>query len=107
MAAPTVDEILALEREFWDTFKTNDAATMARLTDQDCVLVGAQGVSMIHPADFAPMMQHAQYVLTRFELDRESVQLATVGDDVAIIGYRATEQVTLEGKELTLEVNDS
>jgi uncharacterized protein DUF4440 len=104
---PNKQEILHLEYEFWDAFQKNDAATAARLTDEQCVLTGAQGAAMIHPADFAPMMQQPQYVLLSYQFDESSIQFLPLGDDEAVIAYRVTEDLTVEGEPVTLEAFDS
>jgi ketosteroid isomerase-like protein len=107
MAAPSVDEILGLERQFWEALQNNDATAAASLTDRDCLLIGAQGASTIHPDLFAAMMQNPGYVMERYEFDRGSVQFATVGDDVAVIAYRVTEQLTVGSEPIRLDAFDS
>ena len=45
--SPTItdQELLALERQYWDAIKSRDARTVNRLTDQDSTVAGATGVS--------------------------------------------------------------
>jgi limonene-1,2-epoxide hydrolase len=66
---PARDDILDLERRFWNTMRDKDGAAAARMTATPCVLVGAQGVSAIDPASMTQMMQHGQWTLKRYAFD--------------------------------------
>jgi hypothetical protein len=34
------NELLALEKQYWDAIRNKDAATAARLSDERCVVIG-------------------------------------------------------------------
>ena len=40
-------ELIDVERQFWNAMQEKDAVTASKLTDEQCVIVGAQGVSAI------------------------------------------------------------
>ncbi len=101
------DELLGLERQFWEAFRTNDAAGAAGLTDQECIVVGAQGVGKLSPPQLAGMMEHATYVLERYELDAGTLQMTSLGDNTEIVAYRVKEWLTVDGEPVTLEAFDS
>jgi ketosteroid isomerase-like protein len=107
MTAATVEaEVLDLERQFWQALKDDDVEAAVRLTDEPSLLAGPQGVNMIDRKTFKKMMKEAPYSLDRFEL-KEGAQVRLLSDDVAIVGYEVTEQMTVDGKPETLEAVES
>jgi uncharacterized protein (TIGR02246 family) len=106
MPTTTIEsELLDLEKRYWQALKDNDLDTAARLTDEPCLLTGAQGVGLVERKTLAAMMKSATYTLHRFELKDAQVRL--VGDDVAIVAYQVHEELTVDGKPVTLDATDS
>jgi uncharacterized protein (TIGR02246 family) len=98
-------ELLELERAYWRAIKDKDVEAAMRLTDDPCIVVGAQGVGRIDRARMAQMMKAAAYTLDAFELKDAEVRLVT--DDVAIIAYKVHEELTVDGKPLVLDAADA
>ena len=98
-------EILALEKRFWQSMIDKDSDTGARLTADPCLVTGAQGVGRIDRKTFAKMMDTGAWKLHRFEFS--DVKVESVTDDVAVIAYKVREELTVDGKELTLEAADA
>ena len=48
-------ELLEVESRFWDAMKDKDAQAAAQMTDDVCIIVGAQGVSSIDARSMAKM----------------------------------------------------
>ena len=44
---PIINEITALEREYWDSMITKDPRVAQRLTADESLVVGAQGVNQV------------------------------------------------------------
>ncbi len=107
MVTDTKTELLRLEKRFWDAMQQKDAQTAARLTDEPCIVAGAQGVSAIDRQTMAKLTEEGQWTLEDYEYDEANAQVRMVGDDVALIAYKVTERLTVEGKPLTLEANDT
>ncbi len=40
-------ELLDLEKEYWQAMKDKDVDAAMRLTDEECIVAGAQGVSRV------------------------------------------------------------
>lgn len=99
-------EVLELEKRFWKALQENDVKTAVALTDFPCLLTGPQGVGRIEQQEFVQMMEGAPYRLNRFELGKNP-QVRMLGDDVAVIAYEVKEEMTLDGKSVTLEAADS
>lgn len=102
---PLASELLDLEKQFWQAMKDNDVDTVKRLTDDECILTGAQGVSRISRQELAEMMKNAPYTLHAFELKDE--QVSQLQDDVAIVAYTVHEELTVDGKPVKLDAADS
>ncbi len=100
-------ELLAQEHRFWDAMANKDAARAAAMTDDACIVVGAQGVSAIDGRTMAKLTEEGSWALERYTFDEESAQVRFLSDDVAIVAYRVDEQVTVDGESLPVAANDS
>jgi hypothetical protein len=106
MATTTIEaELLGLEQRYWQAIKDNDLDAAARLTDFPCVIAGSRGIGLIDRSTFTAMMQGASFTLNRFEL-QEGAQVRKLTDDVAIVAYRIHEELTVDGKPVTLDAAD-
>jgi len=99
-------EVLELEQKYWQAIQDNDVDTAVRLTDDPCMLAGAQGVMQVGREQFREMMTQGNFTLHRFALKGEP-QVRLLREDVAIIAYQITEDLTVEGKPVTLNAADS
>jgi hypothetical protein len=98
-------ELLALEKKFWNAVKEKDSVTATALSDDLCVVVGAQGVGEIDRPHLAKMLQDAPYKLKGFTFD--DVHVRHITDDVAVVAYKVKEGLVVDGQNLDLEVFDS
>lgn len=102
---PIEAQLLDLEKQYWQAIKDRDVQAAMRLTDDPCIVTGAQGVARISQKAFASMLQAGGWTLHQFELS--DVQVRVLSEDVAILAYKVKEVMTVEGKPLTLEASDS
>ena len=107
MATMTVEkELMQLEKQFWQAIKDRDADTAIALTDDECIVSGAQGIARIDQDAMEGMMRDASYSLNRFRIaDNPEVRL--VNDDVATVAYKVHEELTVDGKPVTLEAAET
>ncbi|MEO7084798.1 MAG: nuclear transport factor 2 family protein [Gemmatimonadaceae bacterium] len=106
MANPTVDQELAdLERKYWQAMKDKDVETAVQLTDEPCIITGAQGVSRIDRESYRKLMTEAKWELVDYEFS--DMQTQRVTDDVAVVAYKVKEKLTVEGKPVSFEASDS
>jgi ketosteroid isomerase-like protein len=96
---------VGLEKQYWNAIKDRDASTAAALSEDPCVVVGAQGVSELDSARLAKMLDSATYELKDFELD--DIHVRRVTDDVAVVAYEVSEDLVVEGKKVKLKAYDS
>lgn len=99
-------ELLALEKEYWQAIKNKDAATAVRLSDDPCIVTGAQGVGRLGSHALAGMMKAATYTLHDFKIG-DDAQVRLLGDDVAVLAYNVHEELTVDGKPVTLDAADA
>lgn len=99
------NELLDLEKQFWQAIKEKDADRAMQLTDEECLVTGAQGVGRINRKAMSDMMQNAPYTLHDFEL--KDAEVRQLRDDVAILAYKVHEELTIDGKPLTLDAADA
>jgi len=102
---PIEAQLLEMEKKYWQAIKDRDVQAAMRLTDDPCIVTGAQGVARISQKQFASMLQAGGWTLHHFDLS--DVQVRVLSEDVAILAYKVKEVLTVEGKPLTLEASDS
>jgi uncharacterized protein (TIGR02246 family) len=102
----TEAELLELEQEYWRALKRKDADTIARLTDESCLVTGAQGAARIDPHTIAQMVERGSSTLRDFSMNGKA-EVQMLGDDVAVIAYRVHEELTVDGQPLALDAADA
>jgi hypothetical protein len=98
-------ELIELENQYWQAIRERDVEAAIRLTDDPCIVTGAQGVGSINRQTYAKMMETATWQLNEFEL--RDLQVRLLSEDVAIVAYTVKEELTVEGKPVTLEAADA
>ena len=107
MATLTIEaELLDLEKRYWQALKDQDVDAAMRLTDEPCIITGAQGIGLIDRKTLAEMMKATSYTLNHFVL-KDGAQVRLLREDVAIVAYEVHEELTVEGKPVTLDAADS
>jgi hypothetical protein len=99
------DELLALESSYWNAIKGRDARTAARLSDDPCIVVGAQGVGEVRRDALSRMIENASYELNGYSL--HDAHIRRLSDDAVALAYSVTEDLTVEGKKVELKAFDS
>jgi ketosteroid isomerase-like protein len=102
---PIEAQLLDHEKQYWQAIKDRDVQAAMRLTDDPCIVTGAQGIARITRAAFAGMLQAGGWTLHEFTLSE--VQVRVLSEDAAIIAYKVKELLTVDGTSLTLEAADS
>ena len=107
MATKAIEkELLTLEKKYWQAIKDKDFEAAMSLTDDPCIVSGAQGIGSIPRSAFEKMMKNATYELEEFKVD-DDVKVRLLNDDVAILAYKVHEKLTVDGKSVTLEAADA
>jgi hypothetical protein len=107
MTTRTVEEeLLKLEKQYWQAMKDKDVDAAMRLTDDPCIVTGARGVVHIAPQALAGMMKATPFTLHEFNVS-DDVHVRLLSENVAILAYKVHEELTVEGKPVTLDAADS
>jgi Domain of unknown function (DUF4440) len=104
-AHPTKDEVIALEKSYWDAMKKKDGGRTAELSGQQSLVTGAQGVMVIPKSKMGKMTEEGKWTLESYAF--EDVQVSTPAPDVAIIAYTVRQKVKMDGKTQDLRAADS
>src|SRR6266498_1888035 len=100
-------ELLALERSYWDALKDRDARTVGRLTAEQCTVAGATGASVVDPRSIVKQLETATYRINDYRIDPQAVHINRVCDDTFAISYGVHEDLEVDGKPVKLDAFDS
>jgi hypothetical protein len=104
-AKPTKNEIIGLEKSFWDAMKTKDGKRSAELSGKTSLVTGAQGVMNIPKSKMGKMTEDGKWTLESYSFD--NVEVSTPAPDVAIIAYTVRQQITMDGRPQEMHAADS
>lgn len=99
-------EVIELERRYWQALKDRDVDAVLSMTDDPCIITGAQGVAEIDHETYVHRMQSAPWTIDVFALG-DDVHARMLDEDVAVVAYKVHEELTVEGKPVTLDAADS
>src|SRR4029453_5089185 len=107
MAHQTLEqELLALEKRYWQGQKDKDGAGAAELTDAGCLIAGAQGVVEIDRRTLVGMMEDASWSIEDYSID-DDVRVRQLDADTAILAYKVHEDLTVDGEPVSIEAADT
>ncbi len=101
----TRQELLNLERRYWSAVQEKDGATTTALSDDPCIVVGAQGVREIGSEQIGQMLDGADFEIERFNM--EDVHVRKLSDGVVALAYKVSESLVVNGEDVSLEAFDS
>ena len=104
-AIASSEEIIALEKSYWEAMKVKDGGRTAQLSGETALVTGARGVMSIAKARMGKMTEDGNWALHSYEFD--DVQVVTPAPNVAIIAYTVRQKVTMDGKSAELHAADS
>lgn len=98
-------ELLNLEKRYWQAIKEKDVDATLGMTEFPCLVAGATGVALIDRETFVKMMKDARYTLHDFEV--KNAEVRALKDDVVCVAYEVHEDMTVDGKKVSMEATDS
>lgn len=106
MEKKTVEtELLSLEKRYWQAIKDKNVDVMLGMTEFPCLVAGASGVALIDRETFVKMMKDGTCTLHGFEV--KNTEVRALKDDVVCVGYEVHEDMTVDGKKVSMEATDS
>lgn len=106
-ATAKTHELLDIERRFWNAMRDKDGEAASEMTADNCIVVGAQGVSAVDRQTMAKLTNEGDWELERYTFDDSTAHVQFLKDDVALVAYKVKEKLKVEGKPLNLEANDA
>lgn len=103
--APTKNDIIALEKSYWDAMMHKDGAKTAELSGKTSLVTGARGVMTIPKSKMGKMTKEGDWTLNAYEFNDIEVSIPT--PDVAIIAYTVKQKVEMDGKTQEMHAADS
>jgi hypothetical protein len=92
-------ELLDLENRYWRAMKEKDTDAALKLTDDPCIVTGAQGVARVDKQAFERLLTTASWTLHDFEI-KDDAEVRLINDDVAILAYKVHEKpVTIDAAD--------
>ena len=98
-------EIIQLENQYWQAIRDNDIDTCEQLTDDPCLVAGAHGIARVPKEKFRGIMESGNHRLHDFEFKESEVRM--ISDDVAIHAYKVHEELTVDGKPVSMDASDA
>ena len=104
-AKPSKEEIVALEKSYWDAIKKKDGKRAAALSGKTSLVTGARGVMSIPKTKMGEMTESGDWTLETYDFD--DVEVTIPAPDVAIIAYTVQQKVTMDGLTQDMRAADS
>lgn len=101
----TQNEIMKLERQFWQSMVDMDVDVAMSLLDDISTTASARGIHYFNPAEYKKMALSGDVRITSFNLSEEKVIFPT--SDVAIASYKANQSFTIGGEKHEMVVYDT
>jgi hypothetical protein len=105
MAMATKEEIVTLEKDFWNAMKRKDGERTSQLSGKVALTTSARGVTAIPKSKMGRMTEEGDWTLESYEF--EDVEVVAPAADVAIIAYTVKQKVTMDGKKQELRAADT
>jgi hypothetical protein len=107
MAKKDAKSIIELETKFWQSMVDKDTDAAVAMLDDKSMVTGARGLALLSHNDYRGMAKQGESLwnLKSFKLD--DVKVTFPAEDVALIAYKVTEEMEVEGKPLTLKAADA
>jgi hypothetical protein len=99
-------ELVDLETQYWQALKDKDVEAAIALTDDPCIVAGAQGVAAIDHPTYHDMMKTATWDIVDFEI-RDDVQVQALDEHTAIVAYTVHEELTVDGEAVAFDAADT
>jgi hypothetical protein len=98
------DEIIALEKSYWDAMKAKDGERTAALSGKTSLVSGQRGVMSIDKDKMGAMTEEGEWTLESYGF--EDVLVTRPTSDVAIIAYKVRQKVTMKGEPKEFQAAD-
>ena len=102
----TDQEVLTLERDYWDAVKDRDARTVGRLTAGSARSPVHRGVSAVDAREMGKLIEAATHKIIDYRIDPKTTRITHLSDDVVAIAYGIHEDLEVDGEPVQLDAFD-
>jgi hypothetical protein len=99
-------ELVALEKRYWQAMEENDVETAVSLTDFPCMVAGSGGVQCVDERSYREMMSSPAYQVKQFAVKGE-MQARMLSGDVGIVAYEIHQELNVHGHLVTVDATDA
>lgn len=101
------NELMQLERKFWQSMVDEDTDTALAMLDEPALMVSSHGAMQFDHATYRRMAEQGPMVIKSFELSNMNVLFPD--DNTAVLTYHARQALTPRGRseEINQEMTDS
>ena len=99
-------ELMTLERDYWDAVQDRDARTVGRLTAEECTIAGARGVSAVDSREMGKLIEAATHRIVDYRIDPKTTRITHLSDDLVAIAYGIHEDLEVDGNPVQLDAFD-
>lgn len=104
-AMPTREDVIALEKSYWDAIKAKDGSRTQELSAKSSLVTGMRGVIRIAKDKMGKMTEEGDWTLDSYAF--ENVEVSTPTPDVALIAYTVRQSGKMDGKTYDRRAADS
>lgn len=105
MAIATKEEIVTLEKDYWNAIQRKDGQRTSQLSGKVALTTSPRGVTVIPKSKMGEMTEEGRWTLDAYEF--EAVEVVAPKEDVAIIAYTVKQKVTMDGKQQEMRAADT
>lgn len=91
------NEIIILEKKYWDAIASHDFETVKELTFFPCITTGSKGVNSIDEDTFAKMFEQSKNNMVKI-IEISNEQVTILAEDWVVLGYKITLEHTVDGQ---------
>lgn len=99
------DEIIALERAYWDAMLRKDGSASAALAGDPSLVAGHDGIVRIAREAMGKMTETGEWTLISY--DFQDIEVTRPAADVALIAYKVRQRMTIKGATHDIEAADA
>lgn len=103
-APPTRDEVIAMEKRYWEAVMAQDGDQTAKLSGDPAIVAGPRGIMSIPREKMGAMTQAGGWRLNAF--DFEDIEVSIPSPDVAVIAYTLNQNITMDGEPKSMRAAD-
>lgn len=99
--------IIDLETKFWQAMVDRDMEACIALMPEKSMVTGSQGIALLSHDDYRGMARQSEKIWRLKSFRFDDVKVNFPADDIAVIAYKVTEDMEVEGEPMTLQAADA